>query len=132
MKENGKSSMFFMKKLITPRDIEKATEEEICVGTYYSIYAEAHVGDKWYNISPLIKEPDGSLRVCPIVGGKSWLRDTYDELENDRYMCGKPMDLSPELRETFDHDDDETYTGLNMTYQQYYKKASFLLTMGRA
>lgn len=39
------------------------------MGTYYSIYAEAHIGEKWYNINPLIKEPDGSLRACPIIEG---------------------------------------------------------------
>lgn len=71
------------------------------------------------------------MRACPIVEGKSWFKDAHDELENDRYMCGKPMDLSPELREIFDHDDDETYTGFNMTYQQYYKNNIFLVNYGK-
>jgi hypothetical protein len=26
------------------------------MGTYYSIYAETHIGEKWYNINPLIKK----------------------------------------------------------------------------
>ena len=34
-------------------------------------------------------------------------------------MCGRPMDLNPELKEMFDHDGDEAYTGLNMTYQPF-------------
>ncbi len=29
------------------------------MGTYYSIYAEVRVGDKWYNISPLSRRENG-------------------------------------------------------------------------
>ena len=31
------------------------------MGVYYSIYAEARVGNKWYNISPLMRNEDGEV-----------------------------------------------------------------------
>ncbi|BDF32987.1 hypothetical protein CE91St62_10520 [Lachnospiraceae bacterium] len=63
-------------------------------GTYYSIYAEAHIGEKWYNINPLIKKQDGSLRACPIIEGQSWLRDAYDKLERILRQWGITINTS--------------------------------------
>lgn len=77
------------------------------MGTYYLIYGEAHICEKWYNINPLIKKPGSSLRACPIIEGQSWLRDAYEKLGNDHYMHGRPANLSRDLREIFDEDDDE-------------------------
>lgn len=104
----------------------------VSMGTYYSIYAEARVGKKWYNISPLIKGTDGLIKAYPIIDGKSFLRETYDELKDDLYMCGRPADLSPELREIFDHDDDESYDCFTKTYKQHYENCMFLVNYGKS
>ena len=102
------------------------------MGTYYSIYAEARVGKKWYNISPLIKDSDGSIKAYPIIDGKSFLSETYDKLKDDLYMCGRPADLSPELREIFDEDDDESYGCFAETYKQHYDNSMFLVNYGKS
>ena len=31
------------------------------MGTYYSIYAEVRVGNKWYNLNPVFQREDGKL-----------------------------------------------------------------------
>lgn len=97
------------------------------MGTYYSIYAEACVGEKWYNISPLIKGRDGVIKAYPIIDGKSFLSETYDKLRDDLYMRGRPADLSPELREIFNEDDDESYGYFAETYKQHYDNSMFLV-----
>lgn len=102
------------------------------MGTYYSIYAEARVGKKWYNISPLIKDTDGSIKAYPIIDGKSFLSETYDKLKDDLYMCGRPADLSPELQEVFDEDDDESYGCFAETYKQHYDNRMFLVNYGKS
>lgn len=37
------------------------------MGTSYSIFAEVRVGNKWYNISPLIRELDGQVKAQPFL-----------------------------------------------------------------
>ena len=56
------------------------------MGTYYSIYAEVRVGNKWYNLNPLFQREDGKLDVLPVMSGRSSLREAYDELEESSYQ----------------------------------------------
>lgn len=102
------------------------------MGTYYSIYAEARVGKKWYNISSLIKDTDESIKAYPIIDGESFFRETHEKLKDDLYMCGRPADLSPELRGIFDRDDDENYGYFAETYKQHYDNSMFLVNYGKS
>ena len=68
------------------------------MGVYYSIYAEARVGNKWYNISPLMRNEDGEVRVRPVMSGQSMMHDAVEELEEACFMRGRPDNLSDELR----------------------------------
>lgn len=104
------------------------------MGTYYSIYAEVRVGNKWYNISPLIRELDGQAKVQPFLSGKSWLRSAFEELQEYGYKCGRPDDLSDELRTVFSEPDDMTVESFlkDMTYKEYYRQSMLSVNYGKA
>lgn len=104
------------------------------MGTYYSIYAEVRVGDKWYNLNPLFQREDGKLDVCPILSGRSWLRETYEELEESRYACGRPENTSKEVKSVFPHEDDEPFdpTFHMDTYKDFYAQSIFLVNYGKS
>lgn len=104
------------------------------MGTYYSIYAEVRVGDKWYNLNPVFQCEDGTLDVCPVVSGRNWLRDTYEELEESLYERGRPENISKEVKMAFPHEDDEPYDPdlrIN-TYKDFYNQSFFLVNYGKA
>lgn len=71
------------------------------MGTYYAIYAEVRVGNQWYNLNPLFQHTDGNIDVCPVISGRNWLREAYEELEEVSYTCGRPENLSKEVRSDF-------------------------------
>lgn len=79
------------------------------MGTYYAIYAEVRVGNQWYNLNPLFQRTDGNIDVCPVISGRNWLREAYEELEEVSYTCGRPENMSKEVRSVFCHEDDEPY-----------------------
>ena len=47
------------------------------MGVYYYIYAEVRVGNKWYNISPLMRDREGEVKVRPVLHGQSWIRQAF-------------------------------------------------------
>ena len=103
------------------------------MGTYYAIYAEVRVGNKWYNLNPLFQRDDGRLDVCPVLYGRSWLREAYEMLEEDQYDCGRPDDMSKEVRMDFGHADDECVEGWSSgTYKVFYDNAIFLVNYGKS
>lgn len=104
------------------------------MGTYYDVYAEVKVGNKWYNLNPLFTRDDGRIYVCPVVSGQSWLRDAYDELEEYKYSTGRPNDLSKELKTVFTHDNDEPLNdGYDKsTYEDWYEQSIFLVNYGKS
>ena len=55
------------------------------MGTYYAIYAEVRVGNQWYNLNPLFQCADGSIDICPVISGRNWIREAYEELEEVSY-----------------------------------------------
>ena len=99
------------------------------MGTCYSIYAEVRVGNKWYNISPLIRELDGQVKAQPFLSGKSMLHETVEQLREYSYKCGRPDDLSDELRTIFGEPDDDIVDPFfhEMTYKEYYRQSKNLL-----
>lgn len=104
------------------------------MGTYYSIYAEVRVGNKWYNLNPMFQRDDGKLDVCSVISGRNWLREAYEELEESRYACGRPEDLSKEVRTVFSHVDDEPYDSFLRinTYKDFYDRAMFVVNYGKS
>ena len=104
------------------------------MGTHYAIYAEVRVGNKWYNLNPLFQRADGKIDLCPVISGRNWLRETYEEMEEDRYAYGRPEDISQEVRTVFYHEDDEPYDPylhIN-TYKEFYNRSIFLVNYGKA
>lgn len=91
------------------------------MGTSYSIFAEVRVGNKWYNISPLLREEDRQAKVYPFLSGKSWLHQAVEELREYSYKCGRPDDLSDELRTVFGEPDEDVVDPFfkDMTYKLY-------------
>ena len=104
------------------------------MGTYYAIYAEVRVGNKWYNLNPLFQRDDGKLDVCPVISGRNWLHDAYDELEESRYCWGRPEDMSKEVKTVFFHEDSEPYDpALRInTYKDFYDRSMFLVNYGKS
>ena len=68
------------------------------MGTHYAIYAEVRVGNKWYNLNPLFQRADGKIDVCPVISGRNWLRETYEEMEEDRQPGLLPQWIRLEFR----------------------------------
>ena len=104
------------------------------MGTYYAIYAEVRVGNQWYNLNPLFQRTDGNIDVCPVISGRNWLREAYEELEEVSYTCGRPENLSKEVRSVFCHEDDEPYDPyLHIdTYKDFYSRSMFLVNYGKS
>ena len=104
------------------------------MGVYYSIYAEARVGNKWYNISPLMRNEDGEVRVRPVMSGQSMMHDAVEELEEACFMRGRPDNLSDELMKVYSHNENETSESLwrNMTYGDYYRQTLFVVNYGKS
>jgi hypothetical protein len=103
------------------------------MSVYYSIYAEVHVGNAWYNISPLIRQLDGTVKVQPVISGQSWLGEAIAKMEENLYKRGLPSDLSEELRKVYHHNDNEKIENFwsDMTYGEYYAQTIFLVNYGK-
>lgn len=104
------------------------------MGTYYAIYAEARVNNEWHNLNPLLQRDNGKLDVCPVISGRNWLREAYEELEEYLYSCGRPTDLSKEVKTVFYHNDDEPYDpSLRInTYKDFYSQSIFVVNYGKS
>ena len=104
------------------------------MGVYYSIYAEARVGNKWYNISPLMRNEDGEAQIRPVMSGQSMMHDAVEELEESCFMRGRPDNLSDELMKIYSHDENETSENLwrGMTFGEYYRQTLFAVNYGKS
>ena len=104
------------------------------MGVHYSVYAEVRIGCKWYNLNPLFQRENGQLDICPILHGRSWLKDAYEMLEEMGYAYGRPDNLSKEVRQVFKYSDDEPYApDLHInTYKDFYDRAMFLVNYGKS
>ena len=103
------------------------------MGVSYVIYAEARVGDKWYNICPLRKSEDGKLEILPIAEGRSWLREAVEELEECAYAHGRQLDFSEELRNRFNEDDDADagYGIPEINMKEHYRQMMCIANYGK-
>lgn len=103
------------------------------MGTDYVIYAEARVGDKWYNICPMRKGVDGEMVVLPIVEGRTWLREAVDELDEYSYACGRLPDFSEEIKSIFNEDDNEDagYGFSEINFKEHYRQMMFIANYGK-
>ena len=72
------------------------------MGTYYTLYAEAKIRDKWFNFNPFIRNVKGELTIAPIYGWEqSYFREAYDELTDLFSGRGYPEDMCEELKQHF-------------------------------
>lgn len=103
------------------------------MGVSYVIYAEARVGDKWYNICPLRKNENGRLTILPIAEGRSWLREAVEELEEYAYAHGRQSDFSEELRNRFNEDDDADagYGIPEINMKEHYRQMMCVANYGK-
>lgn len=73
------------------------------MGTYYTLYAEAKIRDKWFNFNPFIRNVKGELTIAPIYGWEqSYFREAYDELTDLFSGRGYPEDMCEELKQHLD------------------------------
>ena len=98
------------------------------MGTYYHVYAEVKIDDKWCNLNPIIKKEDGSYGITTITWGQSRFYETWLHLEEHRIQGGLPEDCSEELRSVFHEDLDATADFLwkEQTYRDYYNSTMFV------
>ena len=45
------------------------------MGIDYTIYTEAYIKDKWYNIDSYVLTPSGKFRLAPLLDGRSFVRE---------------------------------------------------------
>lgn len=97
------------------------------MGTHYYVYAEIKVGDRWYNLNPMMKKHDGTMAVRPIYDTGSFFFDICNDLEDHRIDVGIPDDMSPELRSVFHEKLDEKCEGWfpETTWRKEYERSVF-------
>ena len=97
------------------------------MGTHYYVYAEIKVGDRWYNLNPMMKKHNGTLAVRPIYDTGSFFFDICNDLENHKIDIGIPDDMSPELRSVFHENLDEKCEGWfpETTWRKEYERSVF-------
>ena len=97
------------------------------MGTHYYVYAEIKVGDRWYNLNPMMKKHNGTLAVRPIYDTGSFFFDICNDLEEHRIGVGIPDDMSPELRSIFRENLDEKCDGWfpETTWRKEYERSVF-------
>ena len=95
------------------------------MSTDYFIYAEVQVGNKWYNLNPIMKRHDGTLVLHPIFNSCSWFYEIWKDLEDYRIDVGIPEDMSPELRSVFHENLDDEYEGWpeGTTWRKIYERS---------
>lgn len=56
------------------------------MSVYHDFYAEVLFNGKWQNIDSHVLGLDNEIHHCPVIGGKSYLRDMLDELSEEIYL----------------------------------------------
>lgn len=98
------------------------------MGVDYRFYAEVKAGDKWFNISPLIRDVEGKVRTIPLLTGRSMLYDLVEDLRDFSTLSGIPDDASEDIKTVFQPLDDEFPSFGHRTYREYYQ--SFVFVVG--
>lgn len=78
------------------------------MGTSYTIYAEVRVRDKWFSINPYVRKINGEVKMIPLDSWGSCFFQTYNELEEQCYMHGRPNNLSEEMKKLFPEAEEDT------------------------
>ena len=82
------------------------------MGTYYRVFAEAKVKDKWINFNPYILDLGGKIILAPLIGyEQSSFYEAFDEMNGDIWYHGYPEDLCQELNEFLELDKTIEYCG---------------------
>lgn len=102
------------------------------MGTSYTIYAEVRVRDKWFSINPYVRKINGEVKMIPLDSWGSCFFQTYNELEEQCYMHGRPNNLSEEMRKLFPEADEDTVPWGKSTYKQHYGQYMIAVNFGKA
>ena len=52
------------------------------MGVDYTIYTEAYIKDKWYNIDSYVLAPSGKFLLAPLLDGRSFVREFLDNMSD--------------------------------------------------
>lgn len=104
------------------------------MSTYYTVYAEVKIKDKWYNLNPYIKCTDGSFKMQSIMWAQSAFFDTYVELEECASYRGLPNDMSEDMKVLFHENLDDIYDSWtkDYTWKKHYQQSLFLVDFEKA
>lgn len=102
------------------------------MGTSYTIYAEVRVRDKWFSINPYVRKINGEVKMIPLDSWGSCFFQTYNELEEQCYMHGRPDNLSEEMKKLFPEADEDTVPWGKSTYKQHYGQYMIAVNFGKA
>lgn len=96
------------------------------MGTYYRVYAEAKVQNKWVNFNPYIVDLDGKVKLAPLIGfERSTFYEAHTELED--YMTGRgfPNDMCTELNDYLEPDKEIDWWGKPQIKRDVYRSMAF-------
>lgn len=99
------------------------------MSTYYSIFAEVRVQNKWSFLGPYVHDIYGRIHTLPVIAGKSMMREAYEELRDCIHSIGLPADMSEEMQELFKPAAMmKDFSGKTITHQEYYKNCAFVVS----
>ena len=104
------------------------------MGVYYSVYAEANVGGKWYSLCPSFICNGKHSKPNSLFWAQSVFWEVSNYLEGFSLGCGVPDDMSEGLREIF-HEDLQSEMenwGFPITWEKYYKNSLFYVNFEQA
>ena len=52
------------------------------MGIDYTIYTEAYIKDRWYNIDSYVLAPSGKFLLAPLLDGRSFVREFLDNMSD--------------------------------------------------
>lgn len=97
------------------------------MSTYYNIYAEVRIKDKWFCLNPIVKTVDGNYKRDLIYWSQSYFFETYNYLSDFKSSCGLPDDASEDLLAFFHTPQDDIFNDGwgNKTYRDWYNQNIF-------
>ena len=104
------------------------------MSTYYSVYAEVKIDDRWYNLCPYYKDKDGTFTTPPLFWAQSAFFEVHNELQSLQLKCGIPEDMSEGLREVFHENLDEKvdFWFGDLTWRRYYQQRLYCVNFAQA
>lgn len=97
------------------------------MSTYYNIYAEVKIKDKWFCLNPIVKTVDGNYKRDLIFWSQSYFYDTFNYLNERPSSRGLPNDISDDLLAFFHTPLDDMSDGgwSKQSYRDWYNHTIF-------